>query len=287
MKTRVFRLIFLLSVIAPMTAVSQTNIKAAFDAIIKCPEAEITESHFLKNDKETNMKSGQDDIYLFELPADRMNLIKNVLEAFEKDKASAYVVKKGKNRGGKINEQLYSEQSTANVIYVQSVDDSGTDYIYEFFVPSKSEDPDGTHRYAYAFNYKEKDGKIEGKIIINYATTDEYRDRRNAEIQRARDLEWRINLNKASEQSAEVDTKQSWLEQVMACLNGLEDANKKTRIALATKTYQLVNNVKDYPKVTSKEKDTILKIIRLLRKDPKYSDPILNELLLECEQGLI
>ena len=287
MKTRVFRLIFLLSVIAPMTSVSQTNIKAAFDAIIKCPEAEITESHFLKNDKETNMKSGQDDIYLFDLPADRMNLIKNVLEAFEKDKASAYVVKKGKNRGGKINEQLYSEQSTANVIYVQSVDDSGTDYIYELFVPSKSEDPDGTHRYAYAFNYKEKDGKIEGKIIINYATTDEYRDRRNAEIQRARDLEWRINLNKASEQSAEVDTKQSWLDQVMACLNGLEDANKKTRIALATKTYQLVNNVKDYPKVTSKEKDTILKIIRLLRKDPIYSDPILNELLLECEQGLI
>ena len=287
MKTRIFRLIFLLSVIAPMTAVSQTNIKAAFDAIIKCPKAEITESHFLKSDKESNIKSGQDDVYLFELPADRMDLIKNVLEAFDKDKASAYVVKKGKNWRGKINEQLYSEQSAANVMYVQSVDDPGTDYIYEFFVPSKSEDPDGTHRYAYAFNYKEKDGKIEGKIIINYATTDEYRDRRNAEIQRARDLEWRISLNKASEQSSEDDTKQSWFEQVMACLNGLDEANKKTRIALATKTYQLVNNVKDYPKVTSKEKDTILKIIRLVRNDPKYSDPILNELLLECEQGLI
>lgn len=289
MKTTVFKLFCLLAAFVPLAANSQTNIKAAFDAIMKCPKAEVTDYHFLKKDKETNLKSGQDDVYRFVLPADRMDLIKNVLTAFDKDMASAYVVKQGENTGDKIKVQLYSEDSTLGDVSVLSVDDPGTSYIYELFAPSKAEDPDGNHRYAYAFNYKEKDGKIVGKMVINYALTSEYRELSRQAAQRQRDLEWTISLSKAQrEESPENESKQSWFEQMMACVGGLDESslNSKNRIALATKAYKLVKDVNKYPDVTVQDRTVLRQIFRTLKDKPGPQDPILKELLQQCENGL-
>lgn len=44
MKTTIIRLVSLLLTVVPMTAIAQNNIKSAFDTIIKCPEAQITEA---------------------------------------------------------------------------------------------------------------------------------------------------------------------------------------------------------------------------------------------------
>lgn len=283
MKTVVFRLLSLLAVLAPAAAASQTNIKSAFDAIIKCPKAEITESHVLNKDRNTNLKSGQDDIYYFILPADRMDLVKKVLSAFDNDLASAYVVKKGKNTGKQSNIQLYSGESSTGFNAVISIDDPGCEYIYELFAPSKSEDPDGIHRYAYGFNYKEEDGKIIGKMVINYATTSEYRQ----QAQRESQMILLADMNKANRGSSDVETQQTWFDMVMACVSGIEEANQKTRIALATKAYRLVRDVKSYPEATPQDKKTMAKIFRMMLNKPICAaDPILVELLQQCESTL-
>lgn len=278
MKKMEFKLLCLLAILAPMTAVSQTNIKSAFDAIIKCPQAEISDTHSLTRDRETNLKSGQDDIYKFILPSGKSGLVKNVLAAFDKDKDLAYEVKTGKNNGKESKMVLYSGDSDG-----LTIDDPGCDYIYELFVPSKSEDPDGSHRYAYGFNYKEEDGKIIGKIIINYATTAEYRKKTKRESQ----LKWLADMDELNRKSSDATVQQSWFEQVMACVNGLEDnIDPKKRIALATKAYKLVSDTKNYPDISSQDKTTLRRIFGVLKDRPKLQDPVLKELINQCEAAL-
>ncbi len=279
MKTTIFRLICLTGFLAPMAANSQTNIKSAFDAIIKSPKSEITEKHSLEKNRDTNQKSGQDDIYYFVLPGDKMNLVKNVMAAFDKDKDKAFYVKSGNNG-----------ESTSNVVLNSSgfnsitVDDPGCEYIYELFSPSKSEDPRGIYRYAYGFNYKEEDGVIKGKMIVNYSTTSDYRKKKEDDELWERNLQQTIYMKKAQKVSDQ-DFQQSWFEKVMACINGLKDANSKTRIALATKAYKLVGNMNDF-EVTEQDKTTIKNMFNITLQDPAYQDPVLLELLRQCVKGL-
>lgn len=278
MKTMVFRLFCLMALLVPVTAASQSNIKSAFEAIIKCPKAEITESHSLLKDRETNLKSGQDDVYGFTLPADRFDLIKNVLSAFDKDMTMAYVVKKGKNTGAESSIKLNSGENGSI-----SIDDPGCDYIYELFAPSKSEDPDGTHRYAYGFNYKEENGKIKGKLVINYSTTAEYRQQE----ERERQLKWLADMGEINRSQSDGASQQSWFEQVMACVNGMGDPSPRVRTALATKAYNLIKDKRKYSNVTPQDIRTLHNIFKMMMQKPEYaSDSILIELLRECEAGL-
>lgn len=277
MKRIAIRLICLLAAIAPIAASAQSNIKAAFDAIINCKDAEISDYHFSEKDPKTKLKSGQDDVYNFVIPANKKKLISNVLDAFEKDENTAYVVKKGKNTGDKNLILLHSEETTGGI----PIDESGFNYVYELFAPSKAEDPKGIHRHAYGFNYKEENGVIKGKIVINYATTAEYRQQSD----RQRQLNWITELDKANKKSQNEDTEQSWFEQEMACINGLKDANTKTRIALATKAYKLIGNMEDYD-VSTQDKNTIKKMFEIILSNPNYSDPILYELLKQCQEGI-
>ncbi len=266
-----------MAALSPTAASAQSNIQAAFDAIINCPGAEISDYHYSGKDPKTKLKSGQDDIYNFVIPASKKNLIKNVLKAFDNDENIAYVVKRGKNTGEDNQEFLHSEELTDGI----SIAEPDCNYIYEFFAPSKSEDPKGTHRYAYGFNYKEEDGVIKGKIIINYATTLAYRQ----EAARQEQLNWMANMEKANKKINDNDSEQSWFEQVMACINGLKSANDKTRIALATRAYKLVGSMEDYD-VSTQDKNTIKKMFDITLTNPSYSDPILYELLKQCQEGI-
>ncbi len=277
MKRIAIRLICILAAIAPITASAQSNIMTAFDAIINCKEAEISDYHFSMKDPKTKLKSGQDDIYNFVIPANKKNLIKNVLEAFAKDENISYVIKKGKNTGKQNLISLHSEEASGGI----PIDEPAYSYIYELFAPSKAEDPKGIHRYAYGFNYKEEDGVIKGKIVINYATTIEYRQ----QAQRQQQLNWMTELDKANKKVNNDDSEQSWFEQVMACINGLKDANEKTRIALATRAYKLIGNMEDYD-VSPQDKNTIKRMFEITLSNPAYRDPILYELLKQCQEGI-
>lgn len=284
MKTMVFRLLCLLAVLTPMTAASQSNIQMAFDAIIKCKNAEITESHSILKDRDSNLKTGQDDIYEFIIPANRIDLVKNVMSAFEKDASKAYVTKKGKNNGDKSRIALNPGESPSGDSGSISIDDPGCNYIYELFPTDKSEDPDGTHRYAYGFNYKEEDGKIIGKIVVNYSTTSEYRQ----QVQRESQLKWLTDMGEIRRDSSDNAFQQSWFEQVMACVSGIDESmSPKSRIALAAKAYNLIKDKRKYPEVTPQDTRTFLNIFRaLIQKKEFANDPILIELLRECEAGL-
>lgn len=277
MKKIAIRLICLLGTLAPTIAAAQSNIKSAFDAIINCKDAEVSEDHYSEKDPKTKLKSVQDDIYKFVLPVSKKNLVKNVLDAFVKDENEAYVVKRGTNNGKDSQVSLFSGEGAGSIV----IDEPGTEYIYELFAPSKSEDPKGIHRYAYGFNYKEEDGMIKGKLVINYATTSEYRQ----QAERKRQLDWITDMDKANKNDKEDDIQQSWFEQVMACINGLKAANDKTRIALATKAYKLVGNMADYD-VSNQDKNTIKKMFEITLSNPAYSDPILYELLKQCQAGV-
>lgn len=57
MKTSLLRLLGLMLAVIPITAAAQNNIKSAFDAIIKCPDAKIIESHTLAKDPSTGSKT--------------------------------------------------------------------------------------------------------------------------------------------------------------------------------------------------------------------------------------
>lgn len=277
MKRLAIRVICLFAAIAPIAASAQYNIMAAFDAIINCKEAEISDYHFSMKDPKTKLKSGQDDIFDFVIPVSKKKLITNVLDAFEKDENTSYVIKKGKNTGQENQILLHSEEATNGI----PIDNPGYNYVYELFAPSKAEDPKGIYRYAYGFNYKEEDGVIKGKIVINYATTIEYRN----QAQRQRQLDWMTSVEKVNKKVRDDDALQSWFEQEMACINGLKDANDKTRIALATKAYKLIGNMDEYD-VSEQDKSTIKKMLEITLANQTYSDPILRELLKQCQAGI-
>ncbi len=270
-------LISILAAVVPTVASAQSNIKAAFDAIINCKEAEISDYHYYGKDPKTNLKTGQDDIYDFVIPANKKNLIKNVLDAFDKDENIAYVIKKGKNTGEDNQFLLYSEDTSGSIV----IDDTDYHYIYELFAPSKSEDPKGIHRYAYGFNYKEEDGVIKGKIVINYATTGEYRQ----QAERQKQLDWINAMDKANKKANDEDSQQSWFEQMMACINGLKYANDQTRIGIATKAYKLIGNMDEY-EISDQDMDTIKRMFEITLANQSYSDPILRELLRQCHAGI-
>ena len=146
MKTTLVRLISLMLVIMPMAAVAQTNVKSAFDAIIKCKDAKITEFHNLDKDPLTGVKAGQCDIYDFVLPANKLNLVKNVISAFGKDNQEAYSINSGVASAKDREMILAVGDATGSGV---RVNDPEREYIYALFLPSKAEDPDGIHRYAY------------------------------------------------------------------------------------------------------------------------------------------
>ena len=96
MKTSVTRLLCLLLSAMPMLASAQTNIQSAFNALIKSSDVQITESHVLEKDPDTDKKTSQCDVYDFVLPADQFKLIKNIVNAIEKDSQHAYGLYSGR-----------------------------------------------------------------------------------------------------------------------------------------------------------------------------------------------
>lgn len=289
-------ILWLLAVLAPMTGTAQSNIKAAFDAIINCSNADISVSHSFEKDTKTGVVKGQDDVYEFVLPANKMSLIKKALSAFDKDIPKAYSVKSGRNTSGGPLIYLHSEQKGSFGI---DIDNPGYDYIYALFLAPKSEDPEGIYRYAYAMNYKESGGEIRGKLVVNYATSLMHRQGEYDQNL----FQWKNGTTTQVGENGSVvisrpsgsltiignsdAEQQSWFEKVMTCLNGIERGNNdKTNLALATKAYKLITNVKEYPEATDQDKQTIRQIIKTMRTDKHFTDSVLIELLRQCESAI-
>ena len=278
MNTYVSRLISLLLAVIPMLAAAQTNIKSAFDALIKCPDVQITESHSLEKDPGTNTKTGQSDIYNFTLPAKRIKLIENITSAFNKDSEMAYSINSGNttNTENAIIKLAIGDGSGEGVY----INEPECQYIYSLFLPPRSEDPNGIYRYAYGINYKQEGGDIIGKLVVTYATTLKYRQQ--AQLNRQLNM-----LNSIPNGSIIVSTpQQTWFDLLMSYFQSMASSSPQVKISLATKAYNVIRDTQEYPEVTENDKNTVREILKGMIADRKYSDTKLNTLLNQCLVGI-
>lgn len=260
----------------PMLAAAQSNIQSAFEAIIKCPQAQIRERHSLDRDPSTRVKTGQYDIYNFTLPANKAKLVEKAVEAFNKDAEMAY----GFNRGRS------TEDESASILAVGNSDTGGVqitnpgyDYIYSMYLAPREEDPKGIYRYAYGMNFKEKDDEIVGCLVVTYATTLAYRQKM-AEQQRYERLQIMSNgYNSAFGNDSSSD---DWFDTVMQYLQSMSSSSPQARISLATKTYKTIRDISKYPEVAESDKDAVREALKALISDKDYDDPVLLSLLNKC-----
>lgn len=280
MKTSVLRLLSLIFAAIPMIAAAQNNIKSAFEAIIKCPEAQITESHTLEKDPSTGIKTGQSDIYRFVLPAGKVSLLEKAVSAFDKDAEMAYSINRGKTVNTERDIILTVGNPGNDGVCINSPD---CEYIFSLFLAPLSEDPDGIYRYAYGMNFKETDGTLMGKLVITYSTTLKYRQQEA--LQRQYDV-LRFSNNINSNTTSVSSSRKSWFDTLMSYFQSMAPANPQTRIALASKAYKVIQDTSNYPDVTEADKDTVREILSGMISDKKYSETVLNKLLDRCLIGI-
>lgn len=284
MKKTVLGLISLVIATMPMVAVAQNNIRSAFDAIIKCNEASISETHVLDRDPDTRVKLGQSDVYNFVLPANKINLVKKVIAAFDKDSQNAYGINRGKATNSNRRIELAVGDASGNGV---CINEPGREYIYALFLAPDSDDPERKYRYAYGFNYKDDGGRIIGKLIVTYATTLKYRQQVEAEKQKEDFNKLPSKWSRSGSFATLANTSgQSWFEMLMTYLQAIQPANSRTRISLATKAYTLIRNIKDHPDVTEQDKTAARDVLKGMVDDVVYRETVLNRLLRQCLAGL-
>lgn len=154
------------------TVHAQGHIKRAFNVLITDTYTKVESTHKLNKEPETGTKVGQLDVYEFTIPAAHHNLIEDIQQAFDQDKEKAYSL----TSTSAANKKSYNYTSLA-----VGGEDSGcplgdmknSRYIYALFLDP--DDQSKTHRYAYAMEWCEGAKEIVGKLIITYATRQEYR----------------------------------------------------------------------------------------------------------------
>lgn len=271
MRTSRLLLTALLLSITPLACMAQKNIQSAFNAIINCNQANITESHSIERDPKTNTKTGQSDIYKFVLPSNKSKLVKNVIAAFDKDNQYAYSIQQGTSSETRQTISLAVGDASGSGVTINEPD---CEYIYALFMAPKTEDSKGIYRYAYAFNYMEVDDVIIGKIAVTYATTLKYRQQQG------------YSFNNAIFNMDDNEPEETWFETLISYLQNIKNVSSRTRIALATKAYTHINNLPKCPDVTDHDKNTAREILRVMISDKDLSDPMLNKLLNQCLAGI-
>lgn len=160
----------------PLTIYAQGNIKRAFNLLTTSQPAKVESTHKLNKEPESGIKVGQLDVYEFTIPVSHHNLVEDIQQAFDQDKEKAYSMVSTSTA----NKRLYNYTSLA-----VGGDDTGyplgdikdSRYIYALFLDPA--DQSKTHRYAYAMEWREGAKEIVGKLIVTYATTQQYRQRHN------------------------------------------------------------------------------------------------------------
>lgn len=156
----------------PLTIYAQGNIKRAFNLLTTSQPAKVESTHKLNKEPESGIKIGQLDVYEFTIPVSHHNLVEDIQQAFDQDKEKAYSMVSASTA----NKRLYNYTSLA-----VGGDDTGyplgdikdSRYIYALFLDPA--DQSKTHRYAYAMEWREGAKEIVGKLIVTYATTQQYR----------------------------------------------------------------------------------------------------------------
>jgi len=259
MKHFLFSLICL-ALIAPASAIAQTNVAKAFNKLIENKTAEISETHQRENDPQTGEMESMADVYDFSIPSELMNLIKDIEKAFKKDSEKAYGYYSGRN--AKRDDVLVASGPKSNVGIVMH---KNSNYTYALFVDMKR--PEHNHRYAYGFSYCEEGKNIRGRLVITYATTLKYRQ--SNQIPKTI-----FNLGQ-----------RKWFDDFMSKITSLEymEGNDADDAPILIPTLKDIYNLSEScdSSITTKEREIAISILTQKQENEFYQNQTVQKLLKE------
>lgn len=249
----------------PLAIQAQENIKKAFDALINDNSADVSTTHKLNRDPQTGTKEGQLDVYEFTIPMAQKQLVRNIERAFEKDQDQAYSINSG--TPGK-SDYAYESIAVGGGSSYMLGDIKGSRYIYAAFIDPQ--DKEKNHRYLYAMEWKEEQSEIQGKLIVTYATTAQYRSKGfnvGDIMERAEHLRKRAEeLKKRYGSSVTVeiiDDAHIWLSKFQSFKKWFLEAKGERKNTQALNIYELC---KDVSSLNAEEKKMIIDEIKNLKK---------------------
>ena len=261
MRTNFFKLIVLLGVLIPLCSSAQTNVKKAFDELLKSSDVQYSETHSLEKDTETGVKRSQCDVYNFTLPASRFRLVENVLKAFKEDEDKAYALSSGTadKNSGKIVLAVGNGNGSS-----PTINPNGYDYHYALFLAPKSEDNTGCYRYAYAINWKKNKDKVEGSLIVTYATTLKYRQEATNKV---------VYSNGSNPEN--------WFTTMVAYMGALSEqaANTVGQQTLAAKIFKQAQLSQNLKGISETDKEAARELLKAMISDTDKYDPLTLQLL--------
>lgn len=261
----------------PLAIQAQENIKKAFDALVNDNSADVSTTHKLNRDPQTGSKEGQLDVYEFTIPMAQKQLVKNIERAFEKDQDQAYSINSGSP--GK-SDYAYESIAVGGGSSYMLGDIKGSRYIYAAFIDPQ--DKEKNHRYLYAMEWKEGKSEIQGKLVVTYATTAQYRSRNNNKYididnmmdraeyikKRAEEIKKRYGLPSVSAGDNNVvvvvDNAQVWMTKFQMFKKWFLEAKGDRKNSQALNIYHLC---KDVSSLNAEEKELIVGELQNLKKN--------------------
>ena len=259
-----------LALIAPASAIAQTNVKKAFDKLIESKYAEISESHKRENDPQTGEMESMADIYNFTIPADKKDLIKGIEKAFKQDSEKAY----GYYSGIKAKKGDVSVASGPNSS-VEIVNRHNSDYTSALCIDMKK--PDHNYRYAYGLSYYRDGRNISGRLVVTYATTLKYRQNTNSySYSNSNNNSVTIRTNHRQNHNSK------WFDQFMSKVTGLEfieneGGSSAMVLPLVKDIYTISENCDS--KVTAREREMAVSILTDKLSHKSYKSTTVQKLL--------
>lgn len=272
MKTAIFKLICLIGILIPLNGMAQTNVQKAFNDLLKCSDLEYSETHTLDKDANTGVKESQADIYRFTLPASRFKLIENIQKAFKEDESKAYSLSSGRADNTSAQIRLAVGDGLGDGVYINP---QGYNYYYACYLAPKSEDKSGNYRYAYAINWKRNEDKIDGSLVVTYATTLKHRQAASYTLQHSG------QLLQALEGYEIGNTAKTWFNTLVSYIHALsnEGMGSSGQQVLAAKIFKQAQLSQTLKGVSDEDKDAARELLKTMLSDSKKYDRITIQLL--------
>lgn len=264
MKTKIFTLLSLLGLWLPLSLTAQTNVKKAFNELLNNSDVEYTETHSLNKDVETGVKESQCDVYHFTLPTSKFKLVENILKAFKTDEDKAYSINEGKaDKNSQQIQVAVGDGSGSGVL----VNPQGYNYYYALYLAPKNEDLTGNYRYAYAMYWKKGKDKVEGALIVTYATTLKYRQNQAYSY---------TGLN-----YLQVATNESWFNQMVTYIQALSStkAMSSGQQVLAAKIFKQAQKCQTEKGLSQDEKQAARDLLATMIAEKNKYDSLTRQLL--------
>lgn len=264
------RTICLLLALTPFCLSAQTNIAKAFDKLINNSDVVRTQSHSMEKDVKTGLKESQCDIYTFELPASKKGVVENILKAFKTDENKAYSTSSGV--AGQNDREI--NLAVGDGVQGVRINASGHNYIYSCFMAPEAENPEGIYRYGYGMNWKEHDGKINGSLVVTYATTLKHRQ----SVSNSNNGYF-VFRNGTLSDASQISDNSTWFGKFMGYVQAMSSGNTKACQALAAKIYEHTKLTESSSDIKKADKDTAREILKTLLSDRKYNDNVTIKLI--------